>query len=101
MIFVIIDITLTLIQLIVVGYLANAYIRLVRRVAENEFYTDYVHGNMTLRIFKPEFEYQAIGDLNPYSILDRGNFSQYYLWALIDARHEKQFKTKKNGKESK
>lgn len=96
MIFVIIDVVLTIIQLLIVGYATNAYLRFIRKVAENEFYTDYVHGNLILRIFKPEFEYQAVGDLNPYSILDRGNFSKFYVWALIDSRHEKKLKAKKN-----
>ena len=49
---------------------------------DNEFYTDYVHGKMVLRVFKPEFEYQAIGNIKG-EILERGNLSLYYMWALI------------------
>lgn len=51
---------------------------------ENEYYTDYVHKNQILRIYKPEFEYQAIGKIDINKILDRGVFSQFYLWALIE-----------------
>lgn len=64
----------------------------IKRIKENEYYTDYRHNNLVLRIFKPEFEYQAIGDLNPYSILDRGVFSKFYFWALIDSKHEKEYR---------
>jgi hypothetical protein len=69
-------------------YLWNKFIK-QKKSKSSEYYTDYVYGKTAIRIFKPEFEYQAIGDLNPYSILDRGNFSQYYVWALIDLEHEK------------
>lgn len=51
---------------------------------ENEYYTDYVHNNLILRIFKPEFEWQAIGNIPRDKLLDRGNFSQFYVWALIE-----------------
>lgn len=59
------------------------YIRL-RKQKENEYYTDYVHNNLILRIYKPEFEYQAIGNVPLGKLLDRGNFSQFYVWALIE-----------------
>lgn len=84
---IIVSLIVAAIQLLAVGYLSYKYIEL-KNTKESEFYTDYTHGNLTLRIFKPEFEYQAVGDINPYSILDRGNFSQFYLWALIDMKHE-------------
>lgn len=50
---------------------------------ENEYYTDYFHNNLILRIYKPEFEYQAIGSVSREKLLDRGTFSQFYMWALI------------------
>lgn len=49
---------------------------------DNEFYTDYAHGKTVLRVFKPEFEYQAVGNIDG-EILERGNLSLYYMWALI------------------
>lgn len=62
--------------------LAVKYIRL-KKQKENEYYTDYFHGNLILRIYKPEFEYQAVGNVPREKLLDRGNFSQYYVWTLI------------------
>lgn len=58
------------------------YIRL-KNQKENEYYTDYVHNNLILRVYKPEFEFQAIGSIDRDKLLDRGNFSQFYVWALI------------------
>lgn len=58
------------------------YIRL-KNQKENEYYTDYFHGNLILRIYKPEFEYQAVGNVPREKLLDRGNFSQYYVWVLM------------------
>lgn len=54
-----------------------------KRQRENEYYTDYVHNKLILRIYKPEFEYQAIGDISRDKLLDGGTFSLYYKWALI------------------
>lgn len=71
--------TLSLVSVII---LCIKYIKLQEQ-KESEFYTDYVHGNLILRIYKPEFEYQAIGNIPRDKLLDRGNFSQYYVWALI------------------
>lgn len=76
----------TIIQILIVLGLCITIFNLGRK-KDSEYYTDYRHGKLVLRIFKPEFEYQAIGNLNKYSILDRGVFSQYYLWALIDTQH--------------
>lgn len=58
------------------------YIRL-KKQKENEYYTDYFHGNLILRIYKPEFEYQAVGNVPREKLLDRGSFSQYYVWTLM------------------
>lgn len=54
-----------------------------KKQRENEYYTDYVHNKLILRIYKPEFEYQAIGDISRDKLLDGGTFSLYYKWALI------------------
>lgn len=62
--------------------LAVKYIRL-KKQKENEYYTDYFHGNLILRIYKPEFEYQAVGNVPRKKLLDRGNLSQYYVWTLM------------------
>lgn len=62
--------------------LAVKYIRL-KNQKENEYYTDYFHGNLILRIYKPEFEYQAVGNVPREKLLDRGNLSQFYIWTLI------------------
>lgn len=66
-----------------VWVLAYKYIQL-RNLKENEHYTDYTRGNLILRIYKPEFEYQAIGEIPRGKLLDRGTFSQFYMWALIE-----------------
>ena len=62
--------------------LAVKYIRL-KKQKDNEYYTDYFHGNLILRIYKPEFEYQAVGNVPREKLLDRGNFSQFYIWTLM------------------
>lgn len=54
-----------------------------KKQRENEYYTDYVHNKLILRIYKPEFEYQAIGNISRDKLLDGGTFSLYYKWALI------------------
>lgn len=59
------------------------YIRL-RAQKENEYYTDYVHNGLILRIYKIEFEYEAIGKVPVEKILDRGTFSKFYDWCLIE-----------------
>lgn len=73
---------LQIVCLCVFAYVCYKYIRL-KDARDNEYYTDYVHGNLILRIYKPEFEYQAIGNVSRDKLLDRGNFSQFYIWALI------------------
>ncbi len=54
-----------------------------KKQRENEYYTDYIHNKLILRIYKPEFEYQAIGNISRDKLLDGGTFSLYYKWALI------------------
>ena len=54
-----------------------------KKQRENEYYTDYAHNKLILRIYKPEFEYQAIGNISRDKLLDGGTFSLYYKWALI------------------
>ena len=78
-----ISMALDLISFVAVLILCYKYIRL-KNQKENEYYTDYRHNNLVLRIYKPEFEYQAIGKVPIDKILDRGTFSQFYLWALIE-----------------
>ena len=51
---------------------------------DNEYFTDYQHKNMVLRVFKPEFEFQAIGNIQQGKLLDRGVLSKFYFWALIE-----------------
>ena len=78
--------TLAFAQVIIVIlllYVVSLHVTLTRR-KENEYYTDYLHNNLILRIFKTEFEYQAIGNVSREKLLDSGNFSQYYRWALIE-----------------
>ena len=57
---------------------------LIKKQKENEYYTDYVHNNLILRVYKPEFEYQAIGEIPRDKILDGGNLTMTYKWALIE-----------------
>ena len=55
-----------------------------KRQKENEYYTDYQHNNLILRVYKPEFEYQAIGKIPREKLLDGGNLTMTYKWALIE-----------------
>lgn len=63
-------------------FIAWVLLRRAKR-RENEYYTDYVHNKLILRIYKPEFEYQAIGNVSRDKLLDGGTLSLYYKWALI------------------
>lgn len=78
-----ISMALDLISFVVVLILCHKYVRL-KNQKENEYYTDYIHNNLILRIFKPEFEYEAVGKVPVEKILDRGTFSQFYNWCLIE-----------------
>ena len=77
-------IVLQIVSVISVLILCVKYIRL-KEQRDNEYYTDYEHGaKVILRVFKNEFEYQAIGNLpKNWVILDAGQLSAYHRWALI------------------
>lgn len=83
MVYQIVGMVLDLIVFAVVLALCWKYVRL-KSQKENEYYTDYWHNNLVLRVYKPEFEYQAIGKVPIEKILDRGTLSQFYNWALIE-----------------
>ena len=72
--------------LIQVAHICITLLMVRRRIKsrESEYYTDYVHGNLVMRVFKVEFEFQAVGNINANRILDRGTLSPTYLWALIE-----------------
>lgn len=71
--------------LILVAFLFICFRHLMlQRVTENEYYTDYTHKGLILRVYKPEFEYEAIGKVSLDKILDRGTLTQFYNWALIE-----------------
>lgn len=59
------------------------YVQL-KKHKENEYYTDYTHNRLIIRIYKPEFEYEAVGKVPIEKILDRGTFSKFYEWCLIE-----------------
>lgn len=79
----IISIIFDLIIVVAVLILCYKY-RVLRNQKENEYYTDYVHNGLILRVYKPEFEYEAIGKVPMEKMLDRGTLSQFYNWALIE-----------------
>ena len=83
MIFVVI--LMQVLQMAATFLLAYKYIQL-REQKENEYYTDYVHNNLILRVYKPEYEYQAAGNISTQYLLDRGSLSPLYDWVLIDKR---------------
>lgn len=83
MIYQIIDILLNVITFAAVLVICCKYIKL-KGQKENEYYTDYIHNNLILRIYKPEFEYEAIGKVPLEKILDRGTFSKFYDWCLME-----------------
>ena len=73
---------LLLTDLLIVIFLCK-YVKL-KKQKENEYYTDYLHNNLVLRVFKAEFEFQAVSLLRVTKILDRGNLNMYYLWILFE-----------------
>ena len=82
---IILSLGLQILQLAAVILLAVKYVHL-RNQKENEYYTDYVHNNLVLRVYKPEYEYQAAGNISTKYLLDRGRLSPMYDWVLIDKR---------------
>lgn len=80
---ILLNVILNLIELAAVLTLCYKYSR-VRNQKENEYYTDYRHNNLILRVYKPEFEYEAIGKIPVEKLLDGGTLSQFYKWALIE-----------------
>lgn len=78
----IITVALQIVSLLSVLVLCVKYVRL-KETKENEYYTDYRHNNLILRIYKTEFEYMAIGKVPRNNILDQGTFSPTYMWALL------------------
>lgn len=83
MIYQIVNMIFDFITFVAVLVLCYKYIRL-KNQKENEYYTDYIHNNLILRIYKPEFEYEAIGKVPIEKILDRGPFSKFYDWCLME-----------------
>lgn len=79
----IISISLDVVVLVAFFLLSIKYTRLLTK-KENECYTDYTHKNLILRVYKPEFEYEAIGKVSRDKLLDRGTLSKFYVWALIE-----------------
>ena len=79
----IVGILLQVLTLLAVLVLCIKYTRLRKKVL-NEHYTDYVNGNLTLRVFKIELEYLAIKDLDQSKILDGGDLSVNYRWVLFE-----------------
>ncbi len=82
---IILSLGLQILQLAAVILLAVKYVQL-RNQKENEYYTDYVHNNLVLRVYKPEYEYQAAGNIKQEYLLDRGTLSPLYDWVLIDKK---------------
>lgn len=80
-----VSIILQVLQLATVVFLACRYVRLKKK-KEDEYYTDYIHNNLVLRVYKPEYEYQAVGNISVQYLLDRGRLSPLYDWVLIDKR---------------
>lgn len=58
--------------------------RKLKRAREVEHYTDYTHGNLVMRVYKAEFEFQAKREIPLSKILDGGVLSQYYMWILFE-----------------
>lgn len=79
----IISILLDLVEFLVVMLICYKYLRM-RNKKENEYYTDYVHNGLILRVYKPEFEYEAVGKVPIEKLLDRGTLSKFYDWCLIE-----------------
>lgn len=65
------------------------------KLKDSEFYTDYVKGSIILRVYKIEFEYQAIGDIPRDKLLDAGNLTAYHRWALIESDDKNKFRYKR------
>lgn len=73
------------INTIVLGYISYIlYKRKKKKQTESEFYTDYVKSTHVMRVYKAEFEFEAIGEVPRDRLLDFGNLTMNYKWALID-----------------
>lgn len=56
----------------------------LRKPKPSPYYTDYVNAGLILRVYKPEYEFQAIQGVTPTKLLDRGTLSPFYDWVLIE-----------------
>lgn len=56
----------------------------LRKHTESEYYIDYVYKTQIMRVFKNEFEFQAIGNIERGKLLDTGALNPFYRWALIE-----------------
>ena len=79
----IISVALDVVVLVAFFLLSIKNTRLLKK-KENECYTDYTHKNLILRVYKPEFEYEAVGKVPRDKMLDRGTLSKFYMWTLIE-----------------
>ena len=76
------------VDILISGFIAVYLVSIFRtkKPLENPCYTDYIYKDRILRVYKNEFEYQAIGSVLPTRILETGSLSQFYRWALIEDR---------------
>lgn len=68
---------------VVVVWLNRRYSKL-RKTKDSEYFTDYTHGKLTMRVFKNEFEFQAKKNIPSGKIVDGGVLSAFYMWVLFE-----------------
>ena len=59
------------------------YIKLAKRV-ESDYFIDYVNKDFIFRVFKTEWETQAMEGLGRHQVLDGGRLNESYRWILIE-----------------
>ena len=74
-----------ILQVLVIAFavfISFHYIK-VKRIRETEYWTDYVHNDTVMRVYKWEFETQSLEGMKRWQVLDRGDLTPYYRWILF------------------
>lgn len=68
-------------------FISFHYIKL-KQMRETEYWTDYEHNDTVMRVYKWEFETQALEGMKRWQVLDRGDLTPYYRWILFTKKRK-------------
>lgn len=77
-------------------FISFCYIK-VKSIRESEYWTDYQHNDTIFRIYKWEFETQALDGMKRWQVLDRGDLTPNYRWILFTKSNDKRNRKTRSG----